>query len=80
MFQSSRQSLEEGMEVFRSIGDLPNVALLSCNLRKLYRVEARALAPTEEKKPVFPSGNATQKLVILKLRTLQDHVLNPVSV
>jgi len=49
LFHSSRQHLEEGVEVFRRIEDSANVALLSCNLAKLYRVQARALAPAEKK-------------------------------
>lgn len=49
LFQVSRQHLEEGSAVFRKVNDIANVALLSCNLAKLYRLQARALAPVEKK-------------------------------
>jgi hypothetical protein len=49
LFQVSQQHLEEGTFVFRKIKDNVNVALLSCNLAKLHRLQARALAPTEKK-------------------------------
>lgn len=49
LFQASRQHLEEGVLVFRKIKDNLNVALLSCNLAKLHRLQARALAPVEKK-------------------------------
>lgn len=49
LFQASRQHLEEGMIIFRKIKDNVNVALLSCNLAKLHRFQARALAPEEKK-------------------------------
>lgn len=49
LFQVSQQHLEEGTFVFLKIKDNVNVALLSCNLAKLHRLQARALAPTEKK-------------------------------
>ena len=49
LFQVSQQHLEEGTFVFRKIKDNVNVALLSCNLAKLHRLQARALAPVEKK-------------------------------
>jgi hypothetical protein len=49
LFQVSQQHLEEGSFVFRKIKDNVNVALLSCNLAKLHRLQARALAPVEKK-------------------------------
>lgn len=49
LFQASQQHLEEGRSVFRTIKDNINVALLSCNLAKLHRLQARALAPAEKK-------------------------------
>ena len=49
LFQASRQHLEEGGIVFQKIKDTVNVALLSCNLAKLHRLQARALAPVEKK-------------------------------
>ncbi|EFX79280.1 hypothetical protein DAPPUDRAFT_104540 [Daphnia pulex] len=49
LFQVSQQHLEEGTFVFRKIKDNVNVALLSCNLAKLHRIQARTQASTEEK-------------------------------
>lgn len=49
LFQASRQHLEEGVAIFRKVKDNINVALLLCNLAKLHRLQARALAPIEKK-------------------------------
>lgn len=49
LYQISQQHLEEGRSVFRTINDNVNLALLSCNLAKLHRLQARALAPAEKK-------------------------------
>lgn len=62
LFQLSRQHLEDGTSIFRKIADWPNVALLSCNLAKLYRVQARALAPAEKKEASLAEWKSYSKV------------------
>ena len=64
LFQASRQHLESGVGVFRKIGDTVNIALLSCNLAKLYRLQARALAPAEKKEVSIAEWKCYSKVPI----------------
>ena len=49
LFQESLKLLEEGVAAFKNINDHQNAALLLSNLGKLYRLQARTMAPVEMK-------------------------------
>jgi len=53
MFHASQKHFEKGVDAFREIQNTANIALLYCNLGKLYRIQARALAPIEKKEISF---------------------------
>lgn len=75
LFQESLKLLEEGVAAFKSIKDCQNAALLLSNLGKLYRLQARALAPVEMKEIALVEWKCYSK--VLPGFSLTNSVLIP---
>ena len=74
MFQTSQKHLEESISVFKEIKDSANVALLSCNLGKLYRLQAQALAPLEKKEIHFAEWKCYSKVKHIHMHYIQSKI------
>ena len=63
LFQNSLKYLDEGVKTFKSIQDSSNTALLLSNLGKLYRLQAKALAPSEVKEITITEWKCYSKVI-----------------
>ena len=76
MFHASQKHLEKGVDAFTEIKDSANIALLYCNLGKLYRIQARALAPLEKKEISFAERKCYTKVQSPILAQLDVRLFN----